>query len=291
MRIARALASLAFGLLAALGAARPMAAQLPADSIARFVARAREATRSFQDRSAAIEAGYRRIGPDFPGMGEHWISIGLLFRSSFDVAHPAVLEYIESAGTPRLVGVAYAIPLLPGESPPGFPAPRAWHSHTASVDEESVIIAQVGSAHGGDDGSRLAMLHAWIWLDDTDSVFAANNWELPFLRLGIEPPRGAIPPAAARALSLAAGGDTFYKWIYDRTLSSAADSAAIARGVDAARREVDALLTGRGGATRSPRIGPDELSALAGIWAAMWERLESELPAESYRALSELQHR
>lgn len=290
MRIATSLARLSFGLLAALGAARPMAAQLPADSIARFVARAREATRRFQERSAAIEAGYRRIGPDFPGMGEHWISIGLLFRSSFDVAHPAVLEYIESAGTPRLVGVAYALPLLPGESPPAFPASRAWHSHTASVDEESLIITQLTSAHGGDDGSRLAMLHAWIWLDDTDSIFAANNWELPFLRLGMEPPRGAIPPAAARALSLVAGGEAFYKWIYDRTLSSATDSAVIALAVDNARREVEVLLAGRGGATGS-RIGSDELSALAGIWAAMWERLERELPAESYRALTELRHR
>lgn len=290
MRITHSLVGLSFGLFAALGATRPVAAQVPADSIARFVARAREATRRFQDRAAAIEAGYRRIGPDFPGMGEHWISIGLLFRASFDAAHPAVLEYIDSAGTPRLVGVAYVLPLLPGESPPEFPARHAWHSHTRSVDEESAIIAQMSSVHGDDDASRLAMLHAWIWLDGADSIFVADNWELPFLRLGMEPPRGDIPPAAARALSLAAGGDAFYKWIYERALSSATDSAAITLAVDDARREVEALLAGRDGALGS-KIRPDELRALACIWAALWERLERELPAESYRALSEMQHR
>ena len=41
---------------------------------------------------------------------------------------------------------------------------------------------------------------------------------------------------------------------------------------------------------RAPKLA-DGTPDLAGIWAAMWERLESELPAESYRALSELQHR
>lgn len=286
MKISHLLVALSVGVLATLGSASPTAAQVSADSMARFVARAREATRRFQDRSAAIAAGYRRIGPDFPGMGEHWISIGLLFRSSFDAAQPAVLEYVNSGGKPHLVGVAYVLPLLPGESPPAFPAPHAWHSHTKSLDEESAAIAQVGMAHDGDDGSRLAMLHAWIWLDACDSLFAANNWALPFLRLGIEPPHGAIPPDAARALSLASGGDAFYESIYQRAISSADDSAAIAAAVNAARSRVDSLVAARRGTTGA--IGPEQLHQLIRIWDALWEQLERALPASSYRALSEL---
>jgi hypothetical protein len=286
VKVAHSLLALAFGALATLGPATPATAQASADSIARFVARAREATRRFHDRSAAIEAGYRRIGPDFPGMGEHWISIGLLFRSSFDAAHPAVLEYVNSGGEPRLVGVAYVLPLLPGESAPAFPSPHAWHSHTKSLDEESAAIAQVSLAHGGGDGSRLAMLHAWIWLGDGDSTFAANNWVLPFLRLGLEPPGGAIPPEAARALSLASGGDAFYESIYQRAISSASDSATIATAVGTARSQVDSLVAARRGATDT--VGPQELEQLMRIWSALWKQLESELPPSSYRTLGEL---
>lgn len=283
----RLLVAALLAVITAPGFAPRASAQTSPDSVARFVTRAREATERFHDRSAAIEAGYRRLGPDFPGMGEHWISVGLLFRSRFDATRPAVLEYVERGGRPVLVGVAYVLPLLPGESPPAFPTPHAWHSHTKSVDEESTAIAQVDAVHGSGEGSRLAMLHAWIWLDNPDSLFAANNWVLPFVRLGIEPPHGTIPPAAARALSLATGGDAFYTRIYQNVGSQGADSATISAAVNGARQQVDSLLATRREAA-GPVLGARELSELSGIWNEMWVRLEKELPEESYRALDEL---
>jgi hypothetical protein len=86
----------------------------PAQSVNAFIESAREATRKYQDQSVAILDGYRPIGRDFPSMGEHWINTGLLFDGKFDAAHPEILTYIRVSGSPWLLGVAYAIPLLPG---------------------------------------------------------------------------------------------------------------------------------------------------------------------------------
>lgn len=41
---------------------------------------------SLRDRHQAAVIGYRPIGPDFPGMGEHWISVPLLLDGSIDPA-------------------------------------------------------------------------------------------------------------------------------------------------------------------------------------------------------------
>ena len=54
------------------------------DSTEQFVARARRATEKYQERAVAIREGYRRIGRDFPAMGEHWINIGLLFDGNYE---------------------------------------------------------------------------------------------------------------------------------------------------------------------------------------------------------------
>ena len=76
------------------------------DSPAAFVEKARQATSKYQDQSVAILDGYRRIGRDFPAMGEHWIKIGLLFDGKFDAAHPEMLAYAtdpESRGSLALL--------------------------------------------------------------------------------------------------------------------------------------------------------------------------------------------
>ena len=97
-------------------------------SVPRFVECARAATGKYRDESAAILDGYRRIGRDFPAMGEHWIRIGLVFDGKFDPARPEVLNYVTVAGKPRLIGVAYAVPLLPGREPPSPNASAAVES-------------------------------------------------------------------------------------------------------------------------------------------------------------------
>ena len=73
---------------------------LPDDaSIARFVAAARSGTERYRDQQAAIEDGFRVVGPDFPGMGEHWIHIGRLLQARFDPARPSLLQYARSTAS------------------------------------------------------------------------------------------------------------------------------------------------------------------------------------------------
>ena len=236
---------------------------VPADSVERVLARARDGTRRYRDRDVAIADGYRLIGPDFPGMGEHWIHLGLLLRGELDATRPPVLEYATIDGRPTLVGVAYALPLLRGERPPDFPSGHAWHDHTESVDEESLLLEQVGAAHEA-TGARIAMLHAWVWLANPAGVFASDNWTLPFARLGLPIPDGEVPAAAGRALALDAGGAVFTSMILRRVAKgSAADSVAIEQGVATARARVVRLLGERSsGPVRQP-----ELQSLCDIWS------------------------
>lgn len=273
---ARALVIAALSALVATAAASAPAQGAASDSVARFVARARAGTERYRDRAAAIADGYRLIGPDFPGMGEHWIQLALLFSARFDVAHPPVLEYAVIGGRPTLVGVAYALPLLPGESPPDFPSPHAWHDHTATVDEESAVIEQVSSTHTS-AGARIAMLHAWIWSHNPAGTFTSNNWTLPFRRSGLAFPDGVAPgPSAARALALATGGDAFaVQQLIALGHPDATDSARIASAVARARDRAEAWLVGhRHGAL----LEPSDLDALASIWRALWRDLDGVRP-------------
>jgi len=268
MSVCRRLAAL---MVSTAVAARPAAAQhahqpMPPDTTATvltFVARAREATRRYQDRSIAVADGYRRLGPEFPGMGEHWINLGPLVSAGFDAASPAVLTYATVAGRPQLVGVAYALPLLAGESPPAFPSSAAWHDHTGTIDDEVAALV-----HGTDDrgaGGRIAMLHAWIWLANADGIFATNNWALPYVRAGLVPP---VRPdsLAAKALSLLTGGERHYVQVFVRaSRAGAADSIAIETAIAGARDAVRQMCD----ESKAPP-SPERLRAV-------WEEMEGAL--------------
>ena len=109
---------------------------------------------------------------------------------------------------PKLVGLGFAAPLLAGELPPEAPAGRdAWHDHSRTIEDETVLphTDPVHEHHGEGPGPRLAMLHTWLWAPNPDGVFAADNWSLAFVRLGLTVP-AASPPDAAKALSLLTGG-------------------------------------------------------------------------------------
>jgi hypothetical protein len=197
-------------------AGSPLAAQsdaVPADLDA-FVATVRAATERYRDRSVAIADGYRRIGPDFPSMGEHWVSIPLVVRGEVDPRHPPILEYVTVAGAPVLAGVAYTQLVLDGPPRALLPAPAsAWHYHAGSVDEESFILGHAGSAQGAEPalGPRIAVLHAWLWLENPAGLFATDNWALPWHRLDIAPPAGSgeATPAGLVA-ALATGGRDYF---------------------------------------------------------------------------------
>lgn len=192
-----------------------LSAQAPGDSTAvrEFVATVREATARFRDRAQAVIAGYRPIGPDFPGMGEHWISVPLLLEGALDPARPPILEYAEIGGAMTLTGAAFAV-LVPADSAPptaGLPVgAEAWHYHGGTVDEESFVLGHAHGAHARRDRPRMAVLHVWAWLDNPDGPFATDNWALPFARLGLPLPMVAPRREVAHALALAAGGERYY---------------------------------------------------------------------------------
>jgi hypothetical protein len=171
-----------------------------------LVAAARAGTARFRDRLVAIDEGYRAVGPDFPGMGEHYVNMGLLLTGTVDPARPPVLEYVTIDGTPRLVGVAYAALVTDSAPQPGLPVPPgAWHTHSGTVDEESFFH----HAHAAGRGPRLAVAHAWIWLDNPAGLYETDNWALPCLRLGFAAPAG-LSADAGRALALAAGATGYF---------------------------------------------------------------------------------
>ena len=97
---------LAFALTALAAPAMAQVAQSPDQQ--EFVRVVREATERYRDRSRAIADGYRPIGPDFPGMGEHWISVPLLLRGEVDRARPPILEYATLENEATLVGAICA---------------------------------------------------------------------------------------------------------------------------------------------------------------------------------------
>lgn len=184
------------------------AAELDA-RVARLLGATKEASAAFLDRGAAIAAGYRRIGPDVPSMGEHWISPRLVVADFFDVTRPALLTYIEVDGRPVLTGVVYAAALAIGESPPTiFGGDAVWHEHNGTLDEEA-LLPDHHTAPSAAKGTRLAILHAWLWSPNPAGVFGTDNWTIPFLRLGLSPPN-KFPEGAARALSLLSGADEYY---------------------------------------------------------------------------------
>jgi hypothetical protein len=174
-----------------------------------LLARARAATDIYVDRKVAIADGYRRVGRDFPSMGEHWLSTKLVVEGVFDVSRPQMLTYVKINGRPTLTGVVYIVPLQQGESPPDAFGPEAlWHEHNGTIDEEG-LLPEHHSTPTAVTRTRVAFLHVWIRIPNANGIFAAENWAIPFLRLELPVPQ-TFPNGAARALSLLSGGNDFF---------------------------------------------------------------------------------
>lgn len=255
------------------------------DATAKLLDVAREATRDYENRSVAIAAGYRRIGRDFPSMGEHWLSPRLIVEGVFDVSRPSVLTYVTVDGRPVLLGVVYAIPLAPGESPPtGFGADAGWHEHNGTIDEEG-LLAQHNTTPRAATGTRVAVLHAWTRIDNPAGVFSAENWAIPFVRLRLAVPE-AFPESAARALSLLSGGKSFFLDLAGPAagpdVARALDECAIAVELIASRaRSGDRVLT-RDEVGGLDRAWTHAMTVIAVRHAAAARRLEG-LPASGLR--------
>ncbi len=232
-----------------------------------FRERVRQGTARFADRNAAIRAGYRAVGGDFPAMGRHWVHPGVIMRGKIEPESPAILLYAEIAGGPTLVGVAFAISLVPGEEPPLIAGQRReWHEHNGSVAEESLINEH---DHGSGDGrTRLAILHVWSGVENPEGTFATDNWALPFIRAGLAVPE-RIQPAAARAVALLTGGADYYATLIG---SGHGRSVEVSRLMDLARQEVTSSV--EGGGSRNA-LTSAQTSQLQEIWNRLVTSLEA----------------
>lgn len=236
------------------------------DSVAAdFLRRAKHASERYRRIEAAIADGYRRVGIDFPTLGEHWAHIATAATGGLDPERPPVLIYVRAGGVPALAGLAYTSLLQPGESYPEWPAgSHVWHEHNGSVEEESAPLshALMVPARGR---VRVAVMHAWVWVENPDGVWMSDNPALPFRRLGFEtPPASPHLMRAAHAAALLSDGARFY-------------SGAISRAGalnDVGRRRVDSLLTdGRARAMamieptdRGRTLTERDVTQLASIW-------------------------
>ena len=268
--------------------ARRLAAAPNDTAAARFLARVRAATARYRERDQAVLDGYRPIGGDFPGMGEHWIDVRTLFSGTFTPEQPPILEYVTIDGRPTLIGVAYALPLLAGEMPPTLPGNVAWHSHVGTVEDESDLLSQAMESHGSMHGARLAMIHVWAWLPNPGGTFHAENWALPFVRAGLAPPAVDPGAVAGRVVSLVSGGDAFYERVFLSVAgATGSDSVAVHRALATARISAAAWVA------RNRRADADHevVDELPRVWAVMWETLDASLGSSARARLLPLRNR
>jgi len=245
-----------------------------------LISLARTASSRFRDRNAAIAAGYRLVGTDFPSMGEHWISPRLVIEGQFDVALPAILTYVTTGGNTLLTGVVYAVPLAEGENPPLVFGPDAmWHEHNGTVDEESMHPIHNGAA-SHDSGTRLAILHAWVGVPNPAGLFAAENWALPFVRLGLSVPE-SFPTGASRALSLLAGGTRYY---LDITRGDEGSASAVAAELSDCVTAAS-LIVSQARAESRP-LGSDDLRRLDDAWTQALSRVGKVSSVETVKKLN-----
>lgn len=246
-----------------------------------FVREARAATSRYQDVDAAVAAGYRKMGPDMPNMGEHWIQPSMAARGSLDPARPPVLTYLPTDSGKVLTGVAFTAPVRPGEAPPEMPLNAQWHFHIGGLEEEAFGHKHAAMHHADEDRTRLAMIHAWIWVDNPDGTFAADNWALPFVRLGISRPSQATPCAAKAAFLLSGGVEYYTRMAQTATELTPAELAAVQTTLEMYRLKVEKMLDGARGF-------PVDAEALSQLWSELWEVVAQNVNEEARRELSML---
>jgi hypothetical protein len=254
-----------------------------ADRSADLAAAVRAASAVYRHRTRALEAGYRAVGPDAPGMGQHWIQPGLLVRDTVDPARPPILMYATIGGRPVLVAVAFA---HPGGPPPasegGAIPPGAWHTHGASVEQEAIVPSHALGLGESARAPRLGVVHVWAWVENRAGLFVPNNWDLPYLRAGLVPP-ATVDVAAARALSLAFTGAAYLEdqlRTFGQLRPTAEGEALASVGASAGR--VRAWLAGR----KEGPVTAAEQSWLRGQWRLLGDSLESRLASGPRRRLA-----
>ena len=255
-----------------------------------FVREAREATKAFHQLESAIAAGYQRMGPDMPNMGEHWIHPRMVVQQSFDPARPSVLTYLRVGGNAMLTGVAYTQLIRPGESPSPLPFEGVWHYHSGNLEEEAFGHAAHEMTHDEPDGMRLGMIHAWIWVDNPDGLFSADNWALPFVRIGVAVPP-EVPPSAGKAMYLLDRGIEYYARMVELVGRPSPQEREIIHETLAAYQDsVRSHLDDYSQPDAEEQIAAQEVDvgALTSLWIGLWEEVAQNSGPELRSKLSSL---
>lgn len=243
---------------------------------AELEAGAERAAMRFSDSRAASLAGYRPVGPDFPGMGVHWVHVPTLMSRSLDPDRPAVLCYTRFEGRTMLVNVAYAVAVAGDEPPPAIPGipPELWHVHRGTVADEMLHPHGHDRGRVGPDaesGAGVRMVHVWV-VPNPHGVLAQHNWGLPFLRAGLPVPT-RVDEAVARFVALGTGAGRAYQLRLVELLiePEAADEArgAVRAAADEASRWIDDVRS-RPGATAAEA----HLARAAEGWRTLGRTLE-----------------
>lgn len=126
------------------------------------LAQARRATAKYHDIAQAEADGYVNINIYEGGEGLHYVNFGLV-DATFDPAHPEVLLYapVPHENRMELVAVEYVVPLSLSSAPP------AGFAGNADVWREN------------SEGLGLWELNAWIWLNNSNGIFAFKNPRVP----------------------------------------------------------------------------------------------------------------
>ena len=242
-----------------------------------FIESVRQATKKYQRLQEAITAGYRPIGPDMPNMGQHWIHTEFARRRQINPARPGMLTYLRVDSVDVLTGVAFTQPVLQGETPPEMPYQGAmWHYHFRTLETEAIRPPHHEDPH---EGPRLAMLHAWVWSENPDGVFAADNWALPYDRLGFEAPEN-VTPASAKALFLLDGGVAFYTSMASKVAGiDGEDLEVVQAGLEHAREQVKSI-------TKDFNGTPVEMDEqLATVWYELQDRVAKDLGRKKWKVV------
>lgn len=239
-----------------------------ADATARDIGR-------FADKRIAIAEGYRRVGTDFPGMGEHWIHPAALLSGALDSRRPTMLSYATIAGRPTLLGAGFLVTTTGDAAAdvPGWPA--HWHEHSGLLTDESGVNTSVHAP--GAQTTHVWVLNIWTALPNPSGRYDADNWTLPFARAGLVAPTTVDHDAArAGSLTVGAGDDYLRSMLTLSGLRTAATERAVDSTISDATVAAAALLDG---ARASGAVSPSDVDALRAVWTTLRERLRATLGA------------
>lgn len=245
----------------------------PTESEVSIIDQIKKATEVFKDQKKAQAAGYRKFGPDMPNMGVHWINVGLAVTREVDFTRPSTLTYLTIDGKPQLTGVAYTYPLKPNEVPPQLPHESMnWHYHSGDLKEEAYGLHQHHMQGRNEDQTRLAMLHAWVWVENPEGYFVADNWALSYQRLGLNPPQ-ELNPQSAKALFLVDGGIEYFSEFISLSLKKNENN----------KEEVESILIQQAKKVNKKvlklkenqgYVSNESQEELKLIWIEMWKEIE-----------------